>query len=279
MHRLEEPGTHPYIEHLIDVMDAGEPSTRDEDSQFVRQESPWKDHTHELKRIRVLCDRFVSHISFKNQQSELHLAAGNGHLALVTELLNQGVGVDTRDSLGHTALHYAANRGHVHVMHLLLDRGAKIDAIPAVNYLTPLACLVWRRQSSAAKVLLARGALVRAPSALKGAVLYAAASVGDVDIAEAILRLGVDVNEADDVGKTALHRAAGGGFRRMVRLLLHHGADVNARSWIGGETPLSLSFKGGHKEIIELLRVSGAGPLDEGLSGYNLPDDRADGCR
>ena len=61
-------------------------------------------------------------------------------------------------------------------------------------------------------------------------------------------------------------------------------ADVGCRRgllhpWIGGETPLSLSLKGGHKEIIELLRVSGAGPLDEGLSGYNLPDDRADGCR
>ena len=47
----------------------------------------------------------------------------------------------------------------------------------------------------------------------------------------------------------------------MVRLLLKHGADVNAvgaGEYFGGVTPLHLAARGGHLEVAEVLLQAGA---------------------
>ena len=100
---------------------SGEQTSVHEGKLFVHS-GPWSVQIQTFKRIHMLCDRVPRHVSSRNRQSELHLAAGNGHLALVAKLLDQGVDVDARDRLGHTALHYAAHRVQVLVMLLLLQR-------------------------------------------------------------------------------------------------------------------------------------------------------------
>ncbi|VDB87460.1 unnamed protein product [Peniophora sp. CBMAI 1063] len=252
---LEVPGVQPYVGHLWGLMSGEQTSTQD--GRLVVHSGPWQAQIRAFKRIRVLCDDTVPHISFRDQRSALHLAAGNGQVNVVAELLDRGADVDARDRLGHTALHYAAHRVQVAVMLLLLDRGASIDATPAVNYLTPLACVVWRRHRAAARLLLALGAIITAPHTSRVAVFYAAASVGDVATAQAMIRLGVDVNSIDDLGKSALHRAAGGGNYKMVETLLEYGVNVNARSW-RGNTPLALAMRGGFVEVVRLLLEAGA---------------------
>ncbi|KZV74382.1 ankyrin [Peniophora sp. CONT] len=252
-----EPGVHPYVGHLWGLMSGEQTSARD--GGLVVHSGPWRARLREFKRIRILYDTFTPHVALRSLHNDLHLAAGDGDLALVAELLDQGADVDARDRLGHTALHYAAHRVHVHVMLLLLDRGAAIDAVPAVNYLTPLACVVWRRHRAAARLLLALGAIVAGPYIAKVTVFYAAASVGDVETAEVMIRLGVHVDSVDDMGKTALHRAAGGNHFKMVEALLRYGANVNTRSW-RGNTPLSLASKGGYVEVMKMLLAAGADP-------------------
>ena len=61
-----------------------------------------------------------------------------------------------------------------------------------------------------------------------------------LDLARTVLDLGVDVNQADDRGNTALHDAVRTGFASVVDLLAAHGADVDALN-DRGQTPLALA--------------------------------------
>lgn len=54
-------------------------------------------------------------------------------------------------------------------------------------------------------------------------------------------------------GWTALHRAAQNGHEATVRLLLNHGADVQARD-IRGKTALNRAAEAGHGATLMLLQ-------------------------
>jgi ankyrin repeat protein len=58
-------------------------------------------------------------------------------------------------------------------------------------------------------------------------------------------------------GWTPLHRASINGALEVVRLLLEHGADVEAKD-NDGETALQVAAYKGHDEVVELLREHGA---------------------
>jgi hypothetical protein len=78
-------------------------------------------------------------------------------------------------------------------------------------------------------------------------------------MAAALVRLGADVNVRHrDDADTPLIRAARMGNVELVRILLAAHADVHARM-TGGETALSEAIRGGHDEVVALLRAAGAG--------------------
>ena len=80
-----------------------------------------------------------------------------------------------------------------------------------------------------------------------------------------LLDLGLPVDALDAQGCTALLRAAGGGHRAVVDLLLARGADpkIAARS---GATPLSAAVSMRQGDIVEQLLTAGA-PLEQRLPG------------
>lgn len=68
--------------------------------------------------------------------------------------------------------------------------------------------------------------------------LIEAAERGAVDQVAAVLRTHPEfINQRDATGATALHYAAFGGHRDVVRLLVQHGADINAPDAKFGATP------------------------------------------
>jgi ankyrin repeat protein len=66
-----------------------------------------------------------------------------------------------------------------------------------------------------------------------------------------------DIDTLDARAKTPLHLAAAHGHVNIARLLIEHGANINARS-IGNWTPLHRVCELGSDEMIELLRNGGA---------------------
>jgi len=88
--------------------------------------------------------------------------------------------------------------------------------------------------------------------------LVSAAGRDDLPEVRRLLEGGTPVTASDSIlGTTALLAAAGHGYVEVVRLLLSHGADVNARS--GGWTPLPLALsRGVAPEVARLLVAHGA---------------------
>jgi hypothetical protein len=99
-----------------------------------------------------------------------------------------------------TSLYYAASFGIEHVVRALLDEGADVNAV---------------------------GGRVGATA------FHAAALRGHVKVMDLLFKKGADLNKADFIHKTALHSAAGVDDADVIRYLLEHGADPDARDGKG----------------------------------------------
>ncbi len=110
-------------------------------------------------------------------------------------------------------------------------------------------------------------------------VLTCAAFLGRIDLAESLLRNGVDPAGGNVTGLNALHWAANRGQLDAVRLLLKHGAPLEARNMYGG-TVLGTAVwsarnepRTRHLEIVKALLGAGA---DAGAVELPTGDDRID---
>ena len=92
------------------------------------------------------------------------------------------------------------------------------------------------------------------PEVLDGSPLQKATEHGHIEIVKLLLDHSADVNAKATVNWTALMAASRGGHAEIVRLLLDHGADVNVKGSRG--TALKTASSEGHTEIVRLLLES-----------------------
>jgi len=93
------------------------------------------------------------------------------------------------------------------------------------------------------------------------------AKVGDREAVRTLLQQGVDVNQAQGDGMTALHWTALYGDVEMAKMLLYAGANVKASTRLGAFTPLALASKSGHGSMVSTLLEAGANPNDATTNG------------
>ena len=94
---------------------------------------------------------------------------------------------------------------------------------------------------------------------IKWTPLHYAADNNSVDAVKVLLAHGADVNALTNTKQTQLHYAAFSNSVDAAKVLLTHGADVNARAellvagkWQYG-TPLDFAKREGHREMEALL--------------------------
>jgi ankyrin repeat protein len=81
--------------------------------------------------------------------------------------------------------------------------------------------------------------------------LHVIARLGDIAAAKILIRAGIDINKAGDLGYTPLHVACMKGNFEMVKLLVNAGEDLFALS--EGVPPFTTARLAGHNEICEFL--------------------------
>uniref|UniRef100_A0A3P8QVF2 asparaginase n=1 Tax=Astatotilapia calliptera TaxID=8154 RepID=A0A3P8QVF2_ASTCA len=93
--------------------------------------------------------------------------------------------------------------------------------------------------------------------ALTPTLACAAAKIGDIEALKALKEMGSNLCLVDYDGRTPLHVAACEGHLKMVQYLLSHGASVHTKDRYG-DTPLCNAVRFRHKEVVKLLRKTGA---------------------
>lgn len=200
----------------------------------------------------------------------------SGDVRKLRDALDRGSSANARDAAGNTPLMNAAVYGDLSSLRLLLDRGAAVNFTNSAGA-TPLmrAALDYEKVT----LLLERGADVNPRSSLGNTALMLAARPWNSHRAvKTLLSHGADPKATNRFGATALMAAVAGGDETSVRLLIKHGADVNAQAGMGpgafilggGRTALMWAAYRGDIATLKLLLDAGADVNAEGPMGTPL---------
>jgi ankyrin repeat protein len=87
-----------------------------------------------------------------------------------------------------------------------------------------------------------------------------ACEIGSAPIVEKLLASGVTANESGPMNESALHGCARSGAMAAAKVLIAHGATVDAQEQWRGQTPLMWAAAEGHAPMVALLLEAGANP-------------------
>ena len=189
----------------------------------ARQQQTTNENTCALLKSRLPMD--------VEAQRQLILASDRGDLALVRDLVGQGVNPNAQIPyylVGVTPLMAAAEMGREDVTQFLLSLpNIKPDARDDDGW-TALSLASLKRHLNIVKLLLEHGADPEAVQPDSGTtLLMAAAREGWEDVAQFLLSLpDINMEARCRKGRTAMVFAAVNGHRNLVRLLLDHGAEL-----------------------------------------------------
>lgn len=194
--------------------------------------------------------------------TSIHPEQAGVQVALMELLLQRGASLEQPGAAGngHGIVKGCLANGQGHAARFLASRGATLDFEEAAG----VGRLDVVRSYFTSDGSLTNGATVEQ---LRSGFLYAC-GYGRTQVAEFLLDTHVDPNVATPQGQTSLHWVAYGPHVDVARLLVRHGANVNARD-AAGRTPLDWAENAlasateaedvSHaRELVELLRQAGA---------------------
>lgn len=162
-----------------------------------------------------------------NDATLLHYACKIGDLNTVKYLLERGSFLDTCDFDGNMPIHYACANGHLDIVKYLLENGVSIES-KGCSGRTPLHIAASNGYTDIVKYLLDNGALVNTRDNYENTPLHI--SISNEDVVSLLLERGAAIEAYDLSGFTPLHNACLFGSDKSCKVLLEHGANVNAKT-------------------------------------------------
>ena len=162
-------------------------------------------------------------------------------------------------------LYYAALCGFQDLAkHLILKCPQHVNARGGY-YVTPLVAALGGEHFQTAKILHDNGADPNVEGYLQTTALHSAAYYGDLQMVQVLLELNANVSSRKDTGDTPLHYLSldfhsgpkHSQLHNVSRVLLEHGADVNARN-NGFSTALHIAGQVGRIDVVRVLLEHGA---------------------
>ncbi|XP_067208662.1 uncharacterized protein [Linepithema humile] len=215
--------------------------------------------------------------SDKDGLTALHCAASRGHARCVEVLVNLcGSHLDHVDDNGCSALHYAATLGHADATALILKLGADPNRQDRKGR-TPALCAAAKGQLETLKTLTQHGGSLHAKTVRGTGIGHEAVASGRIELIKWLAKKRpstLDVAMHD--GKTPLHVAALHGHLDACKILLDHGAKINAvlRTSKGNSmTPLDAALYRGHRDCAKLIQMHG-GSMAQQLKTHKIAPNK-----
>lgn len=169
-------------------------------------------------------------------------------------LKGKNIQIDTVDADGHTALFYMAAKGNTEAVKILISHGANVQWKGSQAKRTPLERALKNGNEEINSIMLAK---VSDQIENKNRLLIFAAQGGDVKALRILLEdWKLPVNFCDEKGLSPLHYAARSHHVDCVKLLIKHGADIQATC--KGRTPLFEAVESEDLLITKALIDAGA---------------------
>ena len=147
-------------------------------------------------------------------------AVKNNEVALVRELIKQGVNINELDANQDAPLIMAAYKGYTDIVKLLLEAGADAAVVDP---------------------------------GMKATALHAAAYAGNAEAAKLLIEYKIDMDKQGPYnGYTALHDAVWQNNVETAKILIEAGANLNIKS-NSGETALDLAKSRNYEKIVAVI--------------------------
>lgn len=166
--------------------------------------------------------------------------------------------VNTRRNDGTAPIHLAIRRKSTEAANILLDRGASTSILDGTMS-TPLYLALRQCHYKLADRIIQSEKRIDMDDATVSKLLLNAARQGSMETAKILLEAGVDINSTYGLNvELPLYVAAEKNFPDIVRLLIEHGADIEARSR-DGNTALHIAALNQSEQALKAILELGAG--------------------
>ncbi|XP_074657628.1 transient receptor potential cation channel subfamily A member 1-like [Tubulanus polymorphus] len=195
----------------------------------------------------------------ENNENALHSIVQSNSpklVEVVTLLVAGGIDVNKQDASSISPLHKMCYETCVELL-----KAQRLNMnIKTINGDTPLKCAIESHQLEVVEALLEKGCNVDEKDCAGMTGLMVACEQGSHSLAlcRAIVKNGCCLDLVDNQGMTALHRASYCGHEQICQMILDNGSQALNKQDKNGRSPLYLATSRGHTDVVEYLILLGA---------------------
>jgi ankyrin repeat protein len=208
-----------------------------------------------LTRLGIDCTREVKESGY----TALAIALLIGSTPTLKKLVSlPGIDLNSKTADINPAVYDAAWAGNLEALVILGEAGADLNAGSSENGVNPLSIAAYRNEKEIVRYLLSKGVNVDQEDNNGGTAVFLAAEAGNHEIMKLLQAEGADLDAVGTGNRvSALGVAAQNGHTDVVKYLISKGVDLNKKG-LDGDNAVFMAALAGKFDVVQALAAAGA---------------------